>query len=146
MHNEENSQNKKLLILKLVFIIIGFLIILVLFYLLSEYGANPLIIILILTFTFFTFIGPLYKRKRKSLYSRMLPKKGDKRSRLDEIRERKGFKKKREIIPNKSKNLKPISLDFEYRKPLVRKCENCGMILASFVKKCPLCGKLIISS
>jgi predicted RNA-binding Zn-ribbon protein involved in translation (DUF1610 family) len=34
-----------------------------------------------------------------------------------------------------------ITLDSKYKKPIVRKCPNCGIQLASFVKKCPNCGE-----
>jgi len=33
------------------------------------------------------------------------------------------------------------SLDFNYKKPLIIKCPNCGMTLISSMKKCPNCGK-----
>jgi len=48
-----------------------------------------------------------------------------------------------EPVDNGIRNDKKVSLEFRYRKPLLRKCGKCGMILTSFTKKCPLCGKTI---
>ncbi len=141
---DDTQEFKKKFVLRLAFIIISLFILISLFYLLSEFGLNPFIIILILAFTFLIFTGPFLKRKKKkkSLYSRMFPNKHS-RFRLEESKQRKDFRVKTETISPQSEKFKSINLDFKYRKPILRKCENCGMILASFVKKCPLCGKQI---
>ena len=36
-----------------------------------------------------------------------------------------------------------IDIRSKYRKPLVRKCSNCGIMVPGFVKKCPNCGERI---
>jgi len=141
---DDTQEFKKKFILRLAFIIISLFILISFYYLLSEFGLNPFIIILILVFTLLIFTGPFFKRKKKkkSLYSRMFPNKHS-RFRIEEMKQRKDFRVKTEKLSRQPENLKSINLDFKYRKPILRKCENCGMILASFVKKCPLCGKQI---
>ena len=63
------------------------------------------------------------------------------------VPQQKQRKKRRPITEKKplqlqQKFFKAIDLEFEYRKPLISKCENCKNILPSFVKnKCPFCGK-----
>jgi uncharacterized OB-fold protein len=42
------------------------------------------------------------------------------------------------------KIFKPIDLEFKYKKPLIKKCENCGNIVPNFVKKCPFCNNQVI--
>jgi hypothetical protein len=143
---EKKNNNKvspKTSILKLIFILVNFIILLYLYYLLSEFGVNPIIIILMLIFAFLTIVGPIYKSKRKRIYSSMFPDKND-LSRRNEIRLRKGFKKEVSINQSQSREFKPINLDITYRKPIIRKCSKCKMILPSHVKKCPICGEQII--
>ena len=74
----------------------------------------------------------------------MFPNK-HRRFRIEEKKQRRIVGDKTEPISYQSEDFKSINLDFKYRKPIIRKCENCGMILASFVKRCPLCGKQIDS-
>lgn len=152
---EYKQEFKKKFILRLVFIIISLLIFIYLYFLLSEFGANPFIIILILAFVFFIFSGPVLKKnffstlilRRKSGLFRMAPEKNmHRRFRIEKDRQGKNIKDYSKLGQNISESYKSINLDFNYRKPILRKCGNCGMILASFVKKCPLCGKQIDSS
>ncbi|TFF97779.1 MAG: hypothetical protein EU547_03345 [Promethearchaeota archaeon] len=42
------------------------------------------------------------------------------------------------ILPRK---VETKTLDFNYKKPLIVKCPNCGMTLISSIKKCPNCGE-----
>jgi len=136
----EKKKSKKRIILKLFLLIFNILILFFLYYLLTEFGANPFIIVLVLIFVFLTFTGPLYFGKSKSLYSRMFPNK-KKKLRERYQRRREEYKKKEDMRQFQLKHLNKISLDIEYRQPIIRKCENCGMMMTKFVKKCPICGK-----
>ena len=152
---EDKQELKKKIILRLVFIIISLLIFLYLYFLLSEFGANPFIIILILAFVFFIFSGPVLKknffssllfRRKIKIFSITPEKNKHRRFRIEEKGRGKNIKNNSKLEQNLSESVKPINIDFKYRKPILRKCGNCGMILASFVKKCPLCGKQIDST
>lgn len=141
---KEKAENLKSLTLRAILIILYFLIILYVIYLFIQFGSNPYVVGFLLIFVFLTTIGPFFRQKNeKSLYSRMFP---DRKRHQPQQRTR---KKRRPIIEKKpiqiqSKIFKPIDLEFEYRKPLISNCENCGNILASFVKdKCPFCGEQI---
>jgi hypothetical protein len=151
---EDKQELKKKFILRLVFIIISLLIFIYLYFLLSEFGANPFIIILILAFVFFIFSGPVLKKnffssllfRRKSNLFKISEKNKHRRFRIEEKGRGKNIKNNTKLEQNLSESNKPINIDFKYRKPILRKCGNCGMILASFVKQCPLCGKQIDST
>ena len=150
---EDKQELKKKFILRLVFIIISLLIFLYLYFLLSEFGANPFLIILILAFVFFIFSGPVLKKnffssllfRRKSNLFKISEKNKHRRFRIEEKGRGKNIKNNSKLEQNLSESAKPINIDFKYQKPILRKCESCGMLLASFVKKCPLCGKPIDS-
>ena len=51
---------------------------------------------------------------------------------------------------SQQKDIKTVNLEFKSPgqlkplKPLIKKCSKCGMLLGSFVKKCPICGKYVI--
>ncbi|MFX0186975.1 MAG: hypothetical protein ACFE8A_04470 [Candidatus Hodarchaeota archaeon] len=124
---------QKKIILKTIFLFISVIIILFLFVLLNELGATSLIIVLIFLFVFVVFLGPFFIKKNKGKfklqphYSRIFPSKIN-----TEVRQ---------------KENRVIDLDTKYRepsKPLILKCNKCRMILPSFVKKCPQCGKPVI--
>ncbi len=136
----EKKKSKKGIILRLFFLIVNLLIVFFLYNLLNEFGINPFIIGLILIFVFLVFAGPLLSGKSKSLYSRMFPDK-KKKAREKFQRKREEYEKKDEMRQFKLKHINQINLDFEYRKPIIHKCEYCGMIITQFAKKCPICGK-----
>ena len=133
----------------IIFIICG--ISLISFFILVTSGFNPIIIGLILLFLSLIGVGILYSRKQKSLYNQMFPDKNRNKS-LKYITRR----KKRRFDINKEEKekieeftevqphiFKPISLETNISKPLIIKCENCGMLLANFVEICPKCkGKI----
>ncbi len=53
-------------------------------------------------------------------------------------------KKLRDSALSSKRRVPSVNLNFKYKKPVIRNCSNCGMILASFVKKCPICGEVVI--
>ncbi|MFX1325428.1 MAG: zinc ribbon domain-containing protein [Promethearchaeota archaeon] len=122
-------------------LILYLIIIISLFYLLTVFKTNPLIIVLTITFVFLLLLG-FYVRNRKArhLYAKMFP---SKTKRTDQLyHQRKEFKIEKEVD---TKKLADISLDFKYRRALINKCENCGITLTSYVKNCPNCGSRIKS-
>ena len=142
--NIEDKKSHQGVTLKVVLIIVYLLVLLYLYYLFVEFGSNPLVVIILLLFVFLTTIGPFFKKRNKrSLYSRMFP---DRKKRPIPKKQR---KKRHPIIIKNPKQIQPkvfksIDLEFEYRRPLISNCENCGNILPSFVKsKCPFCGEQI---
>ena len=142
--SKEDKKSHRGFALKVILIIVYLLILLYLGYLFVEFGSNLLVVITLIVFVFLITISPFFKRKNKrSLYSRMFP---DRKKRPRPQRQR---KKRRPIIVKNPKQIQPIifksvNLEFEYRKPLISNCENCGNILPSFVKsKCPFCGEQI---
>ncbi len=142
--NKKKKISTKGLILRLIALILYLLIFLYLANFFIEKKANPTIIIISLLLVFLTTIAPFFLRKRRrSLYSKMFP---DRRRRpVQKI----GKHKRKPIIEKEPRPIQPkifqaIDLDFEYRKPLISNCENCGNILPSFVKeKCPFCQEQV---
>ena len=138
--SKKTGSSRKKVILKFSGIVLYLVVLLYFYYILITSGFNPLIISILLVFIILTTIGPFLRPKKRKLYSRMFP---------DRTRPREQAKKGQEID---EKNLKlqeisvpkPINLDFEYRKPIINKCKNCGNVVPNFVKKCPFCNKNII--
>ena len=113
-----------------------------LYFILDSLGINPLLIILILAFLILMIIGSLFRfRKKKSIYSELYPDK--KQNKIQRPPRKLDLKKKAESEVFEQKKLRDVTLDFKYRKSLINRCENCGMIITSHKKKCPICGKSI---
>lgn len=135
---DSNKKVKSLTIgiIKLIFLIISIIVLFFLYYVLIIFKLNPLIVVLIIVFVFLLFLGPFFKdRRKKKFYSRMFPDKNKKK-----------YQRKREIQEYYKENLpqrltlKNIDLNIKYRKPIIRKCSNCKMIIPNFSKKCIFCG------
>lgn len=141
MTNETKPKEStpKRILFKFIILVIYLSVLIIFYAFLIRYGANPFVVVTVLVFVFLISVGPFLKRRKKSLYSRMFPDK-KKRMALNTQRRRDKFKIE-ERKPPQPKVFKHISLDFNYSTPLIGKCENCGNILPSFVKKCPFCGK-----
>ncbi|MFX0104705.1 MAG: hypothetical protein ACFE75_04350 [Candidatus Hodarchaeota archaeon] len=139
IQNSKDKASRKKLILKLIGLTIYLALFLYFYYLLVYFGLNPLIVTILFIFIILTTIGPFFRRNKKGLYSKMFSK----------VKKGANLSQKRKIDTEKlqkpeSKIFKPINLQFEYRKPLINKCKNCGNIVPNFVKKCPFCNKNII--
>lgn len=139
--NKDKVVSKKKIILRIFVLIINLVILLYLYYLLGIVGANPFIIILILIFTSFLFIGPFLKGKKKTYYSTIFPE--NKKAASDDLRERKVIRKRTGPSTYEEKIIPKINLNYTYKKSHIKKCHNCGMTLTSFVKKCPICGEIV---
>ncbi|MFX1456677.1 MAG: hypothetical protein ACFFDB_14995 [Promethearchaeota archaeon] len=137
MENHEEKPSKKSVFrttFSLILLLIG---IFILYYILIEFKTNLIIVILIAVFILLTFAGLIFRqRKAKRIYNQLFPEKRQ----AQPIKRREEFR-----IENEPdlKKLTEINLNFKYRRPLIKKCENCGMVIASYVKKCPICGELI---
>lgn len=141
MTNEDNlessSQKKNILTIVLVIILM-----VLLYIVMSNFGVNSFIIIILLAFISLIILGSIFRhRKQKSLYSKLYP---DKKQNMIQRPSRKlelTIKEEREEPVEKK--FREVNLNFKYRKPLINKCENCGMIITSYKKNCPICGKAI---
>lgn len=142
-NKEQNSELKKkykrLSLIKAIFLFTNVVILFVLFYFFYKFGANPLIIVLILGFAFLIIVGPVVGGWRKSYYSKLFPDKQEAKKRQ---RRQKEFIKTRiePTIPEK-KEIQAIDLTVNYKekKSLILKCTKCGMVLISGTKRCPKC-------
>ncbi|MFX1567765.1 MAG: hypothetical protein ACFFCV_05290 [Promethearchaeota archaeon] len=117
-------------------LVIYSLILLFLLFYLIDLNFNPIIIISLISFLFLVGLGLFFKRSKRSLYSEMFP------NRKRTSSSRKQTRVVQEKIPQ-PRIPGRISLDSGVHKPLIKKCQGCGNILPSFVKKCPFCNKQI---
>lgn len=145
MSNEITKKEtiRKKLIARLVLLVIYLIILLYFSYLFINFGANPFIITLIIVFIFLTTIGFFLRKNKKSLYSRMFPDRKRKPP-LNYKKSERTITKENELKLTQPKIFKSIDLNFNYRKPIIKKCENCGNIVPGFVKTCPICKKQIL--
>jgi len=127
---------------RVILLIIYFFILIFLYLVFVNVGVNPIVAFLILLFMFVLVIGPLLKGLRKSFYSRMFIDK-KKRNRGGYQQYKENIKKNSKITEYKPRKIRHVNLNITYRKPLIVKCNYCGMTVAGFVKKCPRCGELI---
>ena len=145
MSNEITKKeiNRKKLIVRLIMLVIYLIILLYFYYLFYNFGANPFVIILLIVFIFLATIGPFLRKNKRSLYSRMFPDRRRKPT-INYQRKRRPITKQKELKQTQPKIFKSVDLNFIYRKPIIKKCENCRNIVPSFVKTCPFCKKQII--
>ena len=149
MQKETKYSNRRKFRVVSIFIICG--ISFVSFFTLILSGFNPIIVGLILLFFSLIIIGSLYSRKQKSLYNQMFPdKKRNKplkyitKRRKQRLNTKTGDKEKiKESTEVQLRIFKPLSLETKISKPLIIKCENCGMLMANFVEICPKCKEKI---
>ena len=128
--------------LRVIFLTIYFCILIFLYFFFVNIGVNHIVAFLILLFMFVIVIGPVLKGLRKSFYSRMFIEK-NKKNRGGYQQYKENLKKESKISEYKPKKIRHVNLNITYRKPLIVKCNYCGMTVAGFVKKCPRCGELI---
>ena len=139
--NMKESSSKKNPSLKMLLPIIYLIVLIFLYILLMEFGTNPLLITLILGFVLLLFVGTFFLKKKQSpIYSKMFP---DKRRRSQDFHRKLELKIERTPEKPAQKNFKEVNLNFKYRKSLINKCENCGMLITSYRKNCPTCGQTI---
>lgn len=140
--NKKQEKSRKYYIFKIFLLIIYFIFLFELYRILINYGASPLLALLIDFFALLFFIGFLVKGKGNSLFSRF---KHEKTNLEDSDQKKKEeYLKQFEKYHPQLRRIDKIDLSQKYRNPIVRKCPNCRMILAGFVKKCPNCGENIV--
>ena len=147
MNNESHVKkpiNKISLIIRSIFIVVYIIILYFLYLFLINLGVQHLIVILILVFLILIVIGPLITGISKAMFHRLFSQKKDKKEKSDYEIYKEELKSSRQTFQTPPVDTKDISLEFKYRKPVIRKCNNCKIIVPNFVKKCPNCGKPII--
>ncbi len=136
----EEKKGRKFL--RILFVVIFLSIMIFLYFVLVNLGISPLLIILILAFVSLITIGSFFmKNRKKSLYSELFPDK--KRNEIQRRPRKTELKIETEPDVYEKPKFREVNLDFKYRKSLINKCENCGMIITSYKKKCPICGNSI---
>jgi hypothetical protein len=126
-------------LIKIILIIVFTIFLYELYKILLNFGASLLLAFLIMLFLTLVFIGLLVKDKNKSFFSRY------KRDRNNSITDtsKDDFLNEYEKYHPQKRRIDYINIRSKYRKPLVRKCSNCGIMIPGFVKKCPNCGERI---
>ncbi|MFX0180872.1 MAG: hypothetical protein ACFE78_11830, partial [Candidatus Hodarchaeota archaeon] len=99
---------------------------------------------LILIFLILIVIGPLITGISKAMYNRLFQRKKKRIEKSDYQIYKEQLKSTRQDTQMQPIDTKDINLDFIYRKPIIRKCNNCKIIVPNFVKTCPNCGKPIL--
>jgi len=136
--NSSKKSNVRVLFLSIVYVIA----MVVVFIVMLNFGVNPFIIIILLAFISLTILGSILKRrKQKSMYSKLYPDK--KQVTIQRPARKLELTIKPEQKAPEEKKFREVNLNFKYRKSLINKCENCGMIITSHKKNCPICGKTI---
>ncbi|MFX1356536.1 MAG: hypothetical protein ACFFA8_04555 [Promethearchaeota archaeon] len=135
MQSQKKSLRKYFTI-RIILLIIFCVVLYFFYWVLIDLGSPPFVAILILIFCFLLFLGVLFRRKGISFFSRFIHKKDqDSTSQYKEIKSNKP----------RIRRVDYVKLNSKYRKPIIRKCPNCGMELANFVKTCPNCREKIVS-
>jgi RNA polymerase subunit RPABC4/transcription elongation factor Spt4 len=79
------------------------------------------------------------QKKKKSFYVELYPDKD--RDKIQRPPRKVEVKINSEPQQTEQKKLRRVDLNFKYSKSLINKCENCGMTITGYKKKCPTCGK-----
>ena len=139
--NTKESSPKKNIFLKIFLSIVCLVVIISLYVILMDFGVHPLLIILILGFVLLLFVGSFFIEKKQSpIYSKMFP---DKKRRSQDFHRKLELKIEMEPEKPAQKSFKEVNLNFKYRKSLINKCENCGMLITGYRKNCPTCGQAL---
>ncbi|NVM45152.1 MAG: zinc ribbon domain-containing protein [Candidatus Lokiarchaeota archaeon] len=138
IENSSQKNNFRVILLSIVYLIA----LVFAFIVMLNFGVDPFIIIILLAFISLLILGSILKRrKQKSLYSKLYPDK--KQITIQRPTRKLELTIKEEQEAPIDKKFREVNLNFKYRKSLINKCENCGMIITSHKKKCPICGKAL---
>ena len=138
IYKEKNERK----FLRILLLIIFLSLMIFLYFILVNLGINPFLVILMLVFVSLIFIGSFFMKKRKkSIYSELFPDK--KRNTIQRPPRKIELKIQTEPEVFEKPKFREVNLDFKFRKTLINKCENCGMIITSYKKQCPTCGNSI---
>jgi len=138
---KEKKKNQRGKFGKIILLIIYLFVVVFLFYILIEMGIHLVIIYLLLGFLTLIVIGSFFVRKKKgdSIYSQLYPDK--KRNKIQRPPRKLELKIETDSEALAKKRFRDVDLNFKYRKTLINKCENCGMLITGYKKNCPTCGK-----
>ncbi len=136
MKNENNQRGR---FVKTLILIIYLVFVVFLFYILFIFGINPVIIVLLLICISSIILGIFFRQKKKSIYSELYPDK--KRNKIQRPPRKLELNIETDSEKLVQKKLRNVDLNFKYRKSLINKCENCGMMITGYKKRCPTCGK-----
>lgn len=145
---EEKSPKKKVLskraiIIRIIFIAFYIVFLYFLYVFLVDLAVQDWIIIIILIFLVLIVIGPLFTGISKAMYHRLFPER-KRREKSDYEVYKQELENQTQTHEFKSVDTKDVNLDFKYRKPIIRKCPNCKIVIPNFVKVCPNCGAAVI--
>ncbi len=135
---KEKEVNQRGYFVKILILLIYLVFVVYLFYVLSVWGINLVIILLLLGFLSLIVLGTFFRQKKKSIYSELYPDKERKKIQRPPRKIELNIETDSEKI--QERKLRNIDLNFKYRKSLINKCENCGMIITGYKKNCPTCG------
>ena len=141
-NKSDDKSSKKRLIIKIYLFIAFISALVILYFILIDFGTIHLISFLIVLFIFLVGLGPIINYGRglnRSLFGRSKRR----NQRKEYKRDKDTFKVKSTPIPDAHNLEGKVKLEFTYKRPIIRKCPNCGFMLTSFMKKCPNCGKPI---
>jgi len=136
--SKEKKMNQRGNFGKVILLIIYLVFVVFLFYILFIIGINPVIIVLLLICMSSIILGTFFRQKKKSIYSELYTDK--KRNKIQRPPRKLELKIEADSETIPKKKFKDVNLNFKYRKSLINKCENCGMIITSYKKNCPTCG------
>ena len=138
--SKEKRMNQRGKFGKIILLIIYLFVVVFLFYILLEIGIEPIIIFLLLGFLSLIVIGSFFiKKKKSSIYSELYPDK--KRNKIQRPPRKLELKIKAGSEALAPKKFRDVDLNFKYRKTLINKCENCGMLITGYKRNCPTCGR-----
>lgn len=138
--SKEKRMNQRGNLGKIILLIIYLFVVVFLFYILLEIGINFVIIFLLLGFLSLIIIGSFFIQKKKnSIYSKLYPDK--KRNKVQRPPRKLELKIEADSETLARKKFRNVDLNFKYRKTLINKCENCGMLITGYKRNCPTCGR-----
>ena len=136
----EKEVNQRGYFVKILILVFYLVFVVYLFYVLSVWGINLVIILLLLGFLSLIVLGTFFRQKKKSIYSELYPDKD--RKKIQRPPRKIELKIETDSEKMQERKFRDIDLNFKYRKSLINKCENCGMIITGYKKNCPTCGKV----
>lgn len=134
----KKKKSWKRYLIKVILIIVYLIFLYELYRILINLGASLILALFIMLFPTLVFIGLLVRDKNKSFFSIFKQNRNNsKKTSKDD------FLSVYEKYHPQQRRIDIINIQSKYRKPLVRKCSNCGILVPGFAKKCPNCGERI---
>ena len=125
-------------LIKVISIVVFLIFLYELYNFLMNLGASLLLALIIMLFPTLVFIGVLVRDKSKPFLSIFSKNKNNSKDSSKE-----DFLSVYEKYHPQQRRVDVVNIQSKYRKPIIRKCPNCGIIVPGFAKKCPNCGESI---